>query len=349
MVELEDVLLPPETTIHRALEQLVRNMRQIVLVVDEERRLLGTVTDGDIRRGLLKRIDLDEPISRIMNRAPAKAGPDTNRDTRLRIMEENEYRHLPIVDEDGRVVALEVLSELLKQDRLENPVVILAGGKGRRLMPLTQDLPKPMLPVGGRPMLETIIEGFARQRFHRFFLSVNYKSEIIEDHFGDGSSLGVSITYLREDQPLGTAGPLSALPDRPDNPIFVMNGDLLTSIDFKQLLTFHQDQKSDATMCVREYDFEVPFGVAEIDGTRLTGISEKPVQRFFVNAGIYLLNPSVLSMVPKNEPFDMPELFKRVLARGMNAAAFPLREYWMDIGRISDFEQAQRDFPEVFG
>ncbi len=349
MVDLEDVLMSPDTTIHRALEQLVENMRQIILVVDADRRLLGTVTDGDVRRGLLKRVDLDAPISRIMNDHPAKVSPSTGRDACLRIMQENEYRHLPIVDDDGRVVGLEILSDLLKQERLDNPVVILAGGKGSRLMPLTEDKPKPMLPVGGQPMLQTIIESFARQRFYRFFVSVNYKSEMIEDHFGDGSKLGVDITYLREDRPLGTAGPLSALPDTPDEPVFVMNGDVLTSVDFKQLLAFHQDQKADATMCVREYDFEVPFGVAETDGARLTGISEKPIQRFFVNAGIYLLNPSVLSMVPRNEPFDMPDLFKQVLAEGMSPAAFPLREYWMDIGRLSDFEQAQRDFPEVFG
>lgn len=349
VVDLEDVLLPPDTSIRRALEQMVENMRQIILVVDPDGMLLGTVTDGDVRRGLLNRIDLDEPIKRIMNREPANVPPKTSPAACLRIMQENDYRHLPIVDEAGRLVGLEILSDLLKQDRLDNPVVILAGGKGSRLLPLTEDKPKPMLQVGGRPMLETIIESFARQRFHRFFLSVNYMSEMIEDHFGDGSNFGVDITYLHEEQPLGTAGPLGALPGQPDDPIFVMNGDVLTSVDFKQLLAFHQDQKSDATMCVREYDFEVPFGVAKIEDTRLIDISEKPVQQFFVNAGIYVLNPSVLSLVPKNEPLDMPELFKRVLAEDMRASAFPLREYWLDIGRMSDFEKAQRDFTKVFG
>lgn len=349
MVDLEEVLLPPDTSIIKAMEQLVRSMRQIAIVVDGNRKLLGTVTDGDIRRGLLRRISLDEPVSAVMNTSPVQVSPDTSREACLRIMEEREYHHLPIVDDDGIVVGLEVLGDLLKQERFENSVVILAGGKGSRLMPLTNDRPKPMLSVGGRPMLETIIENFARQKFHRFFLSVNYKSEMIEDHFGDGANFGVQIDYLHEKKPLGTAGPLASLPTDQSEPIFVMNGDVLTSVDFKQLLSFHVEQGADATMCVREYDFEVPFGVAETDGARLTGISEKPVQRFFVNAGIYLLNPSVLPLIPSDSAFDMPELFKLLLDSGRQAAVFPLREYWMDIGRLSDFEQAQRDFSKVFG
>lgn len=349
MTDLADVLISQDMPIVKALEKLVRNMRQIVLVVDEDRRLLGTVTDGDVRRGLLRQIDLEQPVSEIMNDSPATVPPETTKSACLRIMQEREYLQLPVVDEDGTVVGLEVLSDLLRENRFENPVVILAGGKGSRLMPLTQDTPKPMLPVGGRPMLETIIEGFAQTGFSRFYLSVNYKSELIEEHFKDGSDLGVRIDYIREEQPLGTAGALSRLPQKPDLPVIVMNGDVLTSVDFEQLVSFHREQKADATMCVREYDFEVPYGVARTDGTRLVGISEKPVQKFFVNAGIYLLNPDMLDFIPKDTPFDMPELFERVMAAGMTASVFPLREYWMDIGRLSDFEQAQRDFPEIFG
>lgn len=347
-IDLGSISLPPDTAILDALRVLVES-RQIVLVVDADRKLIGTVTDGDVRRGLLRRIELTAPIAQIMNRSPATVPAGTSREVCLRIMREREFRHLPVLDADGRAIGIEFLSDLLRQSERDNWVVILAGGQGRRLLPLTETVPKPMLSVGGRPLLETIVEGFARQGFKQFFVSVNYMADKIEQHFGNGSQLGVRIEYLREGTPLGTAGPLGQLPERPSDPLIVMNGDVLTTINFNQLLAFHEEQKAAATMCVREYDFEVPFGVAETDGVNLVGISEKPVHRFFVNAGIYLIDPHALDLITPGEPLDMPAYFQALIKSGRKAAAYPIREYWMDVGRINDLEQAQRDFARVFG
>jgi NDP-sugar pyrophosphorylase family protein len=227
------------------------------------------------------------------------------------------------------------LDDLIGAVERPNWVVLMAGGLGTRLRPLTEDCPKPMLPVGGKPILESILESFVEQGFRRFFFSVNYKAEMVQDHFGDGSRWGVRIDYLHEDRRLGTAGALSLLDDRPDAPLVVMNGDLLTRASFDKLLDFHYAQSATATMTVRDYDFQVPYGVVKIDGTQIVSIEEKPVQKFFVSAGIYVLSPSV---------FDMPSLFSRLINEGQKVAAYPLKEYWLDIGRIEEFERAQREW-----
>ena len=349
MEDLRNILLSPGDTILTALNVLVKNARQIALVVEDTDLLIGTVTDGDIRRGLLRQLALDSPVSTIVNRHPVTAPLGTSSEVCFRIMRDRGLRHLPIVDGAGRVRGLEVLGTLLKQIVRHNPVVILAGGRGRRLLPLTERLPKPMLPVGGKPLLAIIIENFAKQGFHDFFVSVNHLGEVIEQHFGDGSRSGVSITYLREDAPLGTAGALGLLPARDGPPVVVINGDIVTTMDFTQLLQFHDEQNADATMCVRSYDYEVPYGVVETDGSRLVGIAEKPVHRFFVNAGIYVLSPPVVGLVAAGEQLDMPDLFQRAVSASRRVVAFPVQEYWMDVGRLSDLEQAARDFPHVFG
>ena len=330
------------------MERLVDSQQQIILVVDEERRLLGTVVDGDVRRGILKKVSLESPIAEIMKQTPATITSETDRTEALAIMEKRGIRHIPVLDGDGRVIGLESLSELLRRPRRDNWIVLMAGGEGNRLKPLTDDTPKPLLKVGDRPLLETIVGSFINQGFRKFYIAVNYKAEMVEGHFGDGSQLGVAIEYLREDKPLGTAGALSLLPERPSAPIVVMNGDVMTSVNIEQLLSFHEEHGAAATMCVREYDFEVPYGVAELNGEILTGVSEKPVQSFFVNAGIYLLNPEALDLIPTNERYDMTALYQDLISRGNPTIAFPLREYWLDVGRIADLEQAHRDFPKIF-
>jgi NDP-sugar pyrophosphorylase family protein len=228
-------------------------------------------------------------------------------------------------------------------------VVLMAGGMGRRLHPITCDCPKPLIQVGNKPILETILENFIAHGFRRFYISVNYKAEMIKKHFGDGGRWGVEIRYIDEEFALGTAGPLGCLPERSAAPIIVMNGDILTQVNFHQLLAFHAEHRSKATMCVREYDFQIPYGVINLQHHRLVDIEEKPVQRFFVNAGIYALEPEVISMIPKNKHCDMPGLFKEVLQQGYETAAFPVREYWMDVGRIDDLERAKLEYSEVFG
>jgi dTDP-glucose pyrophosphorylase/CBS domain-containing protein len=344
----KNTLIPPTMPILKAIEKIDVNSLQIALIVDAQGRLLGTVTDGDIRRGILKGIGLNDSVSLIMNKKPVMVRSNISRNNVLTTMKVAQIRHIPVVDEDGRVVNLEVLDEVLESDGLDNWVVLMAGGLGSRLSPLTDKCPKPLLKVGSRPILETILENFMEYNFRKFYISLNYRGEMIRNYFGDGSRWGAEIRYIYEDKRLGTAGALSLLPEKPSGPLLVMNGDLLTKVNFKQLLEFHLDHKSAATMCVREYDFQVPFGVVKMDSYRLRRIDEKPVQRFFVNAGIYVLEPRTLEVIPQNQFFDMPELFDQLIKENQETVVFPIREYWMDIGHLADFERANGEFSEVF-
>jgi len=331
-----------------AIGVIERGSRQIALVVDAGDRLLGTVTDGDVRRGILRGVQMDSPVSAIMNRQPRTIGPGASREQELAVMRELQINQLPVVDSEGRVIALETLGELLRSARLGNWVVLMAGGLGTRLRPLTDDTPKPMLPVGGRPLLETIIESFVAQGFSRFFVAVNYKADLFKAHFGDGASLGVSIEYLEEDRRLGTAGALGLLPERPNASLVVMNADLLTSVNFRQLLAFHEAHKAWGTMCVREYSLVIPYGVARLSHHRLEGIEEKPSHQLFVNGGIYALRPDCLDLVRPGVALDMTTLFNKLVESGRETAAFPVHEYWLDIGQVDDLERARSEFARVF-
>jgi len=325
-----------------------RSMLQSALVVDDNRRLLGTITDGDIRRGILRGIPLDKPVYKIMNTKPTVAQLQDSPENLYALMKLKQLRQIPILDEHGRLISVEFYDFVAFSSHLDNWVVLMAGGLGTRLQPLTDDRPKPLLEVGGRPILQTILESCMEYGFNRFYLSVNYKAEMIENYFGDGSRWGVDIRYIREAKRMGTAGALSLLPEGPTKPFLVMNGDLLTKVNFKQLLDFHLEHRAEATMCVRDYDFQVPYGIVKIQQQRLVGIEEKPAQRFFVNAGIYVLEPEVLDMIPKDEFYDMPSLFMKLVKLHRETIVFPIREYWLDIGNKIDFEQAIGDFSEVF-
>lgn len=322
---------------------------QFCMVVDSAGILCGTVTDGDVRRGILRGLTLDRPVGEIMNRLPKTALPDDDSGRVRDMMAAMMIRQIPIVDRRGRLMGLMTDSDHLVVRRRENPVVLMAGGLGNRLRPLTDDTPKPLLKVGRQPLLQTIVENFLAFDFREFYISVNYKAEMVKAYFGDGSALGCDIHYLEEDERLGTAGALSLLPQRPDVPFVVMNGDVLTKINFANLLKFHTEQAADATMCVREYDFQVPYGVVNLDGDRIASVVEKPVQSLFVNAGIYVIAPSALDLVPKGRYFDMPELFATLIAEQRPTSAFPVREYWIDIGRLDDLERANGEFASIFG
>lgn len=343
-----DTLVSPQQSIRTSIQVIDRSGLQIALVVDDQQHLLGTVTDGDIRRAILKGISLEQPVTQIMNSQPITVVSTTANTEILGIMRRKVLRQIPVINDSGVVVKLALLDTLLEATRQDNWVVLMAGGLGTRLAPLTNDCPKPLLRVGGKPILEHILESFIDQGFYNFFISVNYKSHMIEEYFGNGASWGIKIHYLREQQQLGTAGGLGLLPNRPQKPIFVMNADLLTKINFLTMLGFHQEHHSLATMAVREYDFQVPFGVVQTDQNRITDIVEKPLYKFHVNAGIYLLEPSCLDFIPLQQPYDMPNLFTRLAQQQEIVMPFPTWEYWLDVGRMDDFERANTEFREVF-
>jgi len=341
-------LIAPALSIRGVIAVIDRGARQIAMVVDEERRLLGVVTDGDIRRAILRGVSLDEPVEVIMNRKPQVGATGWSRGRAFELMQTHSIRQLPIVDAEGRVVDLISFEAFLATRRSRrNPVVLMAGGLGTRLRPLTEAVPKPMLDLGGRPILERILAKFIAEDFTTFFISVHYRGEIIKDHFGDGAQHGVTIRYLDEREPLGTAGALSLLPERPTEPIVVMNGDLLTDVNPGRLLDFHLDRRAVATMAVREYDVEVPFGVVETAGPErdvVSAIREKPVHRFLVNAGIYVLNHEVLDHIAGSTRLDMPTLLNRLITAGERVAAFPIHEAWVDIGRLDELERVRLRF-----
>lgn len=342
MNKWESLLVGPETSLEDAIAVLDRGGARIVIVADGDRRLLGTLTDGDVRRALLRHLSLDVPVGQVMCSTPQVAQRGWNREHVLSLMEGTRLLQLPVVDQSGRVVGLETLHDMLERRQLDNPVFIMAGGFGTRLYPLTQACPKPLLKVGGKPILELILESFIEAGFHRFFISTHYLPEMIREHFGDGTRWGVSIRYVHENEPLGTGGALGLLPhDEIDLPLFMMNGDLLTRVNYRGLLDFHQEHESIATMCVREYEHQVPYGVIKSDGHRIISMVEKPVQRFFVNAGIYLLAPELVRGVQPGTRIDMPTLLEHAMAAGNDVTMFPVHEYWLDIGRMEDFHRAQ--------
>lgn len=342
-----DILIPPSLSIIDTMRLIDKTAMQIALVVDEGGRLLATVTDGDIRRAILKGQTLEQPVAMIMNKRPTTFKANESQKDMMVAMRLLNLSTIPIIDDQDRVVGLQVIESLIKPTSLNNPVVLMAGGMGARLRPLTNDCPKPLLKVGDRPVLQTILESFIEHGFQQFYFSVNYKAEMIEDYFGNGCKWNVKIRYIHEDKKLGTAGALSLLPEEPNLPMIVMNGDILTKINFQQLLDFHTDHRATATMCVHKYDFQIPYGVVNVEKNRLTDITEKPTHSFFINSGIYVLEPRALQFIPKNAYYDMPALFDKLVKQKLETSVFPLREYWLDIGHLNDFERAQGDF-EIF-
>lgn len=350
MFDLKSILLKPTDTVETSIRVLHEGGIRIALVVDESGVLLGTVTDGDIRRALLKHLSMETSVTEVMRVDPTVASVSEDRESIMQLMKSRDLLHVPIVNEKGRLVGLETLQNLLEGIQYDNPVFLMAGGFGKRLMPLTNNIPKPLLPVGNKPILETILNQFVKSGFRRFYISTHYKAEMVRSHFGDGSKWGVSIHYVHEDQPLGTAGALGLLPkDIPNLPIIMMNGDLLTKVNFEQLLRFHNEHGNIATMSVCKYEFQVPYGVIEQEGHAIKSFIEKPTQSFLINAGIYVLEPSIISSVVSNEYLDMPQLLKQQLAKGKQVNIFPIHEYWLDIGRKEEYQLASESYNEEMG
>jgi len=348
MKNIENILVHENSSVREVLTIIDAGAVQIALVVDVSKKLIGTVTDGDIRRGLLKGLTLDDTIESIVFRTPTTAKLSDSKETIIKKSLAKKLYQIPIVDEQNCVLGLKEIEELVKPKVKLNKVILMVGGLGSRLHPLTQDTPKPLLKVGDKPILQTIVERFADYGFIQIVMCINYKGHMIQDYFGDGHKFGVQIEYVLEEERMGTAGALSLLNHVPSEPFFVMNGDLLTNINFESLLDYHQAQNVQATMCVREYDFQVPYGVVSVDGNKITSIEEKPVHKFFVSAGIYMLSPSALSLIPQNQYYDMPTLFEKIIMSNESVVSFPIHEYWLDIGRMSEYDQANREYGEVF-
>jgi dTDP-glucose pyrophosphorylase len=348
MKNIENIKLTSNATIKETLEIIDNGALQIALIVDENDKLLGTLTDGDLRRGLLKGLDLNSSIESIIFKTPTIAKISNTKEEILKLALSKKLHQIPIIDDNGKVLGIQEIEELVKPKEKTNKVVLMVGGLGTRLRPLTENIPKPMLKVGNKPILQTIVEKFAEYGYTNIVMCVNYKSHIIQDYFGDGNTFGISIEYVLEKQRMGTAGALSLLKEKPTEPFFVMNGDLLTSINFEHLHDFHMSNNSIGTMCVREYDFQVPYGVVNIRDSKILAIEEKPTHKFFISAGIYMLSPEVLDYIPKNEFYDMPTLFEKLIIENKNTISFPLREYWLDIGGIEEYKKANEEYNEVF-
>lgn len=339
------VVISPETTIKEALSVIDREALRVAIVVLKCTKLVGVVTDGDIRRAILSGVDLSAPVDLVMNKKPVVAQNTVNTSQLKSIMQDKQILSLPIVDQNGKLVGLTTLHETLRVERRDNPVFIMAGGFGTRLKPLTDNCPKPMLKVGGKPMLEILINNFKAHGFYKFFISTHYLPEVIHAHFGDGSGFGVEITYIHEESPLGTGGALSLLPESMSKESLIMiNGDILTNVDFSKVLDFHDENGAVATMCVRDYEIKVPFGVIEGEGHNISCIVEKPTYRYFVNAGIYIISNKIISSLKGKDTYlDMPTLFEQQKNAENKVLKFPIHEYWLDIGRHDDFEKAQKD------
>ena len=347
MKNIKDILLYEHDTLKKALKLIDKGLMRITIVIDKNGKLLGTLNDGDIRRAILNGCSLDSSVKNIYHKTPTICHINDAKDIIIKKAIQNKVYQIPIVDDNFKLIDVEDLATLLVNTNRKNKVILMAGGLGTRLQPLTNETPKPLLKIGTKPILETIIENFESYGFKDIIISVNYKSEMIKNYFGDGSKLGVSIEYIEENKRLGTAGALSLLKEKPKEPFFVMNADLLTNVNFSHLLDFHTFGNSISTMCVREYDFQVPYGVIKTDKDKIKSIVEKPIHKFFVNAGIYLLSPKVLEYIPNNSFYDMPTLFEKLISLNLNVLSFPIHEYWLDIGRIEDFNRAQIEFSNL--
>ena len=345
MIEVEALLISPNAPVLDALHIIDRATTQIALVVDDEKCLLGTLTDGDIRRGFICGETLESPVCRLMNSNFHSVSEIHDQSLVFEMMRKKSLRQIPVLDDQGRVSKLILLKEFLEPLDLPNAVVIMAGGKGTRLRPYTENCPKPMLLVDDKPMLEILLEQCIASGFRNFYFSVNYLKEYIIDYFQNGEKWGVSISYLVENEPLGTAGSLQLLPSHLTEPFLVMNGDVLTKLDTSRLLNFHHEHDALGTMCVREYTATVPFGVVQTNGVDLESFIEKPSYTYFVNAGVYIINPKLLSLISENQKIDMPTLLQNAQEAGHRISVCPIHEYWLDIGRPETLSQAHNEWP----
>ena len=337
-------LISPEATLAETFKNLNEVGIKLALCVDAQGRLVGSVSDGDLRRGLLRGLSMQTSVREIATTSPLVVPEGTDRQVVRAIMKANKVLQVPVVDEKGRVVGLHLWDALDTVTSHDHVMIIMAGGKGTRLRPYTENCPKPMLPIAGKPMLEHIIERAKSQGFVRFVLTLNYLGEMIHQHFGDGSEHGVEITYVEETEPLGTAGALSLIRPRPKNAFVVTNGDVLTDIDYRELIKFQERHNAYGVMAVRNYEWTNPYGVVQMEGVDIMGFAEKPVSRSHINAGVYAFAPDALNCLEWHRHCDMPTLFDKLRHVGHRTVAYPMHEPWLDVGRPDDLELANQKF-----
>jgi len=350
MKDIKKISVGVESSIEETIKAIQKGGMGIAIVIDDQQQLVATITDGDIRRAILKKVSLDDKVGKLI-KSPLLKLPKTTvvpvgatHEEILKIMKEEVLRHIPIVDEKGRIVELMWISELIEEEfSIPVSAVVMAGGKGKRLHPLTKDIPKPMLSLEDRPLMERTIEGLRKAGIAKVNIATHYKSEVITEHFGNGDTFGVDINYINEDQPLGTAGALGLM-EPPDNSTLIVNGDILTQLDFRALFDFHRFHKAVMTVGVRKCELKVPYGVIEIEDVEVKDIIEKPVQSFIINAGIYLLEPIAYNYIPKKRHFDMTDLVSCLLKANHKVICFPIQEYWLDIGHPENYQQVKEDF-----
>ena len=343
----EKTFISPDTNLLDAIAILDKGSLQIALVVDPNKVLLGILTDGDIRRALLRKISLSDSVDKFMNKDFKFIYSNTTEKRAFQIMQDNSILHLPVLDKNKKIIDLKLYKTFINRKENSTPIIIMAGGKGKRLSPLTNSCPKPMLKIGEKPILEIIIENCIKQGFTKFYLSVNYLKEQIINYFGDGNRLGVDINYLIEEKPLGTAGSLYLLPKGINDNLIVMNGDILTNFDLSNLVDYHLEHKAQATLCAREYKINIPFGVVETSGIEIEKINEKPNICNYVNAGVYMIDKSIIKLIDKGKYFDMPNLLLLAKKLKNKVIVCPIHEYWLDIGKIDSLESAYKEWPEI--
>lgn len=344
IVDPSNITLPENTSMFKALERLESSKIKIILLIDKNGKLTGTCTDGDFRRAIIRLGKVQGSVADIASANPFSVSETTNPGILKSLLNERNIKHIPLVDNLGHLKGLYVDTENSGIDNNNIPIVLMAGGLGRRLSPLTENCPKPLLPLGNKPILEHIILRFKEQGFKRFYISINYLGHMIEDYFGSGDSLGVKISYLRENKRLGTGGALNLLPDNMNYPLIVMNGDLLIESDFSDMVTHHKKSEAAATMCVREYLTVIPFGVVQFEGSTYLGVEEKPTLKHYINTGIYCLSKAAVEYVPDNEFFDMPTLFERLERENINCSVHLIRDSWLDVGSLKDYTLAKEKY-----
>lgn len=348
--DLNHILINENNTILEAMRLIDVNCKGILIVVDEQNRILGTITDGDIRRAILSEKPIRSSIVNLYNKNCIYVKETLNDINIKKLFVKNKIKFIPIVDTDKKVISYYELDDFIDYNRIEkeNTVLIMAGGLGTRLKPLTDELPKPMLKVGDKPILQTIIEQFRDYGFTNILISVNYKADIIENYFREGKDFGVSINYIRESKRLGTAGAIKLAEKFLDKPFFVINGDILTNVNFCNLLQYHLENKFSITIGSRIYEMQIPYGVLNVDESCVTSLEEKPVYSYVVSGGIYVVDPQVINNIPENEYFDITELINKVMDKSGKIGSFPIKEYWMDIGKIEDYYKANKDIEKYF-